>query len=209
MAEIDLCARPIFHRQPDAVEAHLTVVFAALAVSRHLQDAAGVSIRKLVRTLNPRRTVRVDVGGDPITAEQQVGACGQRTHVGTQHRLQLAGVTEAELSPLMARVAPRPLLMLLANDDNVCSTDQQILAYQAVDDPILLQIYPGTTTAFTPRRRPKRSRLSWNGSSDTSAERVVGVGWVKGFLGSRIRGTVGCSAGSRRGGREKLLGWYC
>ncbi|GAY09464.1 IS1634 family transposase [Pseudonocardia sp. N23] len=72
MAKSDLRARPIFHRQRDAIEAHLTVVFAALAVSRHLQEATGASIRKLVRTLKPLRTVRVDVGGHPITATPQI-----------------------------------------------------------------------------------------------------------------------------------------
>ncbi|WP_342343184.1 IS1634 family transposase [Microbacterium sp. HSID17254] len=72
MAKSDLRARPIFHRERDAIEAHLTVVFAALAVSRHLQDAAGVTIKKLVTALRPLRTVRVDVGGHPITAAPQI-----------------------------------------------------------------------------------------------------------------------------------------
>jgi Transposase DDE domain len=74
MAKSDLRARPIFHRERDAIEAHLTVVFAALAVSRHLQDATGASTPKLVRTLRPLRTVRIDVGGHPITAAPQITA---------------------------------------------------------------------------------------------------------------------------------------
>lgn len=41
MSKTDLRARPIFHRQRDAIEAHLTVVFAALAVARYLQHATG------------------------------------------------------------------------------------------------------------------------------------------------------------------------
>lgn len=72
MAKSDLRARPIFHRERDAIEAHLTVVFAALAVSRHLQDTTGTSITKLVRTLRPLRTVRIEVGGHPITAAPQI-----------------------------------------------------------------------------------------------------------------------------------------
>ena len=48
-----------------------------------------------------------------------------------------------DILPLMSRIAPRPLLMLLASADNVCSTDQQILAYQAVEGPKALQVYPG------------------------------------------------------------------
>lgn len=72
MAKSDLRARPIFHRERDAIEAHLTVVFAALAVSRHLQESTGASINKLVRTLRPLRTVRIEVGGHPITAAPQI-----------------------------------------------------------------------------------------------------------------------------------------
>jgi hypothetical protein len=74
MAKSDLRARPIFHRERDAIEAHLTVVFAALAVSRHLQDTTGTSIKKLVRTLRPLRTVHIEVSGHPITAAPQITA---------------------------------------------------------------------------------------------------------------------------------------
>jgi transposase len=34
MSKHDLQARPIYHRKRDPIEAHLTIVFAALAVSR-------------------------------------------------------------------------------------------------------------------------------------------------------------------------------
>lgn len=37
MTKSDLSARPVFHRDEDAIDAHLTVVFAALAIGRHLQ----------------------------------------------------------------------------------------------------------------------------------------------------------------------------
>jgi hypothetical protein len=72
MAKSDLRARPIFHRERDAIDAHLTTVFAALAVSRHLQDATGVTIKKLVRALRPLRTVHVAINGHPITAAPQI-----------------------------------------------------------------------------------------------------------------------------------------
>lgn len=74
MAKSDLRARPIFHRLRDSIEAHLTIVFAALAISRNLQDATGVSIKQLVRTLRPLRTVKVDVGGHIITAAPTITA---------------------------------------------------------------------------------------------------------------------------------------
>ena len=41
MSKTDLAARPMFHHTRDAIEAHLTIVFAALAVARYLQDATG------------------------------------------------------------------------------------------------------------------------------------------------------------------------
>ncbi len=69
MAKTDLRARPMFHHQEDSIQAHLTVVFMALAVSRHLQDVTGVSIRKLVQQLRPLRDVRIRLpGGQEIIA---------------------------------------------------------------------------------------------------------------------------------------------
>jgi len=72
MTKSDLRARPVFHHQRDSIEAHLTIVFAALAISRHLQDATDVSIKKLVRTLRLLRTVRIKIGGHIITAAPQI-----------------------------------------------------------------------------------------------------------------------------------------
>jgi hypothetical protein len=37
----------VFHHQREAIEAHLAVVFAALAVARHLQDAARDILKRL------------------------------------------------------------------------------------------------------------------------------------------------------------------
>jgi transposase len=69
MAKSDLRARPVFHHDRDAIEAHLTVVFAALAVARELQAETGVSLKKLVQTLRPLRTVTIDIDGHTITAK--------------------------------------------------------------------------------------------------------------------------------------------
>ena len=68
MAKSDLKARPIFHRTRDAIEAHLTIVFAALAIARDLQNRTGMSIKKIVQTLRRIHTVIVDVDGHPLTA---------------------------------------------------------------------------------------------------------------------------------------------
>lgn len=73
MTKSDLKARPVFHRQEEAIEAHLTVVFAALAIARHLQDTTGMSIKKLVRTLRPLRTVTIRIGKQTITAAPSIG----------------------------------------------------------------------------------------------------------------------------------------
>jgi hypothetical protein len=50
-------ARPIHHRKRDSIEAHLTMVFAALAVSRRIEEPTGWSIRKIVKTARRYRTI--------------------------------------------------------------------------------------------------------------------------------------------------------
>lgn len=67
MSKTDLQARPIFARTRDAIEAHLTIVFAALAVSRTVQDRTGLSIRRFLRTIKPLQTATVEINGT-ITA---------------------------------------------------------------------------------------------------------------------------------------------
>jgi hypothetical protein len=69
MSKTDLRARPMFHHTRDAIEAHLTVVFAALAIARYLQDATGQSIKKVVRTLRPLQQITVRIAGHDHLAE--------------------------------------------------------------------------------------------------------------------------------------------
>ena len=47
-------------------------MFAALAIARELQAVTGVSLRKLVQTLRPLRTVTIDIYGHTITAKPQL-----------------------------------------------------------------------------------------------------------------------------------------
>ena len=68
MAKTDLRARPMFHHEKDSIDAHLTIVFCALAISRHLQDRTGLSIKRIVRALRPLRDVVISVQGQQITA---------------------------------------------------------------------------------------------------------------------------------------------
>ncbi len=77
MSKTDLAARPMFHHTREAIEAHLTIVFAALAIARYLQDATGLSIKKIVQTLRPIQQITVRIAGhehlatDPITPTAQ------------------------------------------------------------------------------------------------------------------------------------------
>jgi hypothetical protein len=68
MSKHDLQARPIYHHQRDSIEAHLTIVFAALAISRWIEDTTGWSIRKFVRTVRRYRTIEIQTGTHTVTA---------------------------------------------------------------------------------------------------------------------------------------------
>jgi hypothetical protein len=63
MSKSDLKARPIFHHKRDSIEAHITIVFAALAISRTIQSKTGMSIRRFLNTLRPIRTGKVRIAG--------------------------------------------------------------------------------------------------------------------------------------------------
>jgi len=70
MAKSDLQARPIYHRTRDSIEAHLTIVLAALAVSRWIEHHTGWSIRKFVKTARRYRTIQIQAGDHIITAAE-------------------------------------------------------------------------------------------------------------------------------------------
>jgi transposase len=69
MSKHDLRARPIYHHKRESIEAHLSIVFAALAVSRLLEDTTGWSTKKFVRTARRYRTVHIRAGQQILTAE--------------------------------------------------------------------------------------------------------------------------------------------
>lgn len=66
MSKTDLKARPIFHHDKDAIEAHLTIAFTALAINWWLYAKTGVTLKKLVQTLRPLRDVTIDISGQEI-----------------------------------------------------------------------------------------------------------------------------------------------
>ena len=75
MSKTDLQARPIFHHLRDSIEAHLTIVFTALAVQRWLYQATGWSLKRIITTLKPLQATTVTIAGhvfhaaDPITED--------------------------------------------------------------------------------------------------------------------------------------------
>lgn len=74
MSKHDLAARPIYHHTRASIEAHMTVVFAALAVSRLVEERTGWSIRRFVRTARRYRTVTIRAGQQLLTAEDPLPA---------------------------------------------------------------------------------------------------------------------------------------
>ncbi|SCG35164.1 hypothetical protein GA0070560_101401 [Micromonospora halophytica] len=74
MTKSDLAARPVFHRLDDSIQAHLTVVFAALAVSREAQARSGLSINKILKTLRPLRSATITIGAQQVTAQPRIPA---------------------------------------------------------------------------------------------------------------------------------------
>jgi hypothetical protein len=70
MSKTDLQARPMFHHTRDAIEAHLTIVFTALAVARFIQNTTGYSIRHVIRTLRALRAAVIEAGN----AQQKIPA---------------------------------------------------------------------------------------------------------------------------------------
>jgi hypothetical protein len=72
MSKTDLDARPMFNRMRDAIEAHLTIVFAALAVSHAIQSRTGLSIAKVVKTLRPLRSATININGATQTFPPEI-----------------------------------------------------------------------------------------------------------------------------------------
>jgi hypothetical protein len=68
MSKRDLRARPIYHHKRDSIEAHLTIVMAALAVSRLVEQSTNWSIGRFVKTLRRYHTVTIQAGNKIITA---------------------------------------------------------------------------------------------------------------------------------------------
>ena len=72
MSKHDLQARPVYHHKRESIEAHLTIVFAALAVSHWIEHQTGWSLKKFVRTARRHRTVQIGAGRQTLTAADRL-----------------------------------------------------------------------------------------------------------------------------------------
>jgi len=72
MAKSDFKARPIFSRKRDSIEAHLTVVLAALAMGRTIESKTRISIKQFVKSLRPVRSGVVVINGKEYPAKEIV-----------------------------------------------------------------------------------------------------------------------------------------
>ena len=72
MAKSDLKARPVYHRKRDAIEAHLTIVLAALAISRKIELQTKISIKQFVKLLRPIQSGIVAINGNELLAEPEL-----------------------------------------------------------------------------------------------------------------------------------------
>ena len=69
MSKHDLRARPVYHHKRESIDAHLAIVFAALAISHRIETRTGWTIKKFVRTLRRYRTIKINTGSHNLTAE--------------------------------------------------------------------------------------------------------------------------------------------
>jgi hypothetical protein len=72
MSKSDLKARPLFHHKRDSIEAHLTIVLAALAMGRIIEYRTGISIKRFVNTMRPIRSGIVTINGQKYLAEPEI-----------------------------------------------------------------------------------------------------------------------------------------
>jgi transposase len=72
MSKSDLKARPIFHHKREAIEAHLTIVFAALAIGSVITNRTGISVKRFMKLLRPIRSGTVTINGNEYPAEAEI-----------------------------------------------------------------------------------------------------------------------------------------
>ena len=68
----------MFHCTRDAIEAHLTIVFTALAVSHCIQQRTGLAIAKVIKQLRPLRSATITINGTTQTFPPEIPAAPAR-----------------------------------------------------------------------------------------------------------------------------------
>jgi hypothetical protein len=69
MSKSNVKARPIHHQTQNKIEAHVTIVFTVLAISRYNQDKTGISIKRFIHTLQPLRTALITINNHQYNAK--------------------------------------------------------------------------------------------------------------------------------------------
>jgi hypothetical protein len=72
MSKNDLRARPMFHHTRDAIEAHLSIVFTALAVAHAIQERSGLAIANVIKQLRPLRSATITINGASQTFPPEI-----------------------------------------------------------------------------------------------------------------------------------------
>lgn len=72
MSKSDLKARPIFHHTLDSIRAHLTIVFAALAMARFIEQNTQLSLKNFIHTLKVVRTSTLLINGEKTQVEPYI-----------------------------------------------------------------------------------------------------------------------------------------
>lgn len=72
MSKSDLAARPVFARVKDSIDAHLSIVTAALAVAQRLETITGWSRKKFITTARRYREVTININGQQLTADPEL-----------------------------------------------------------------------------------------------------------------------------------------
>jgi hypothetical protein len=75
-----------FHRTRDAIEAHLTIVFSALAVSRTVQNRTGLAVANVIKQLRPLRSATIAINGTTQTFAPDIAAERQTILEAINHR---------------------------------------------------------------------------------------------------------------------------
>jgi hypothetical protein len=67
----------VFHHQRGASQAHLSVVFAALAVPLHLQDRTPTSIKQIAQVRRSTRPATIEINGQRLTLDPRLSSAAR------------------------------------------------------------------------------------------------------------------------------------